>query len=174
MEISTSCVVALTWTLKDSLGETLDELTEPVEFLIGGNDLLPAIEAALQGHARGASLHLSLEPKDGFGDYNEQKVFLVPRTALPQGTEEGMLIEAATLPQALAQGAEPDDLLTLTELYPDHAVLDGNHPLAGILLRLSLKVVSVREAQSDELERGSAGTGFFRLQPMAPGNERLH
>jgi FKBP-type peptidyl-prolyl cis-trans isomerase SlyD len=54
MEISPQCVVALTWVLKDSLGETLDELAEPVEFLVGGHDLLPAIETALQGHAAGA------------------------------------------------------------------------------------------------------------------------
>jgi hypothetical protein len=33
MEITQQCVVALTWTLKDTLGEVLDELQEPVEFL---------------------------------------------------------------------------------------------------------------------------------------------
>ena len=40
MEITEQCVVALTWTLKDTLGEVLDELDEPVEFLVGGDDLL--------------------------------------------------------------------------------------------------------------------------------------
>ena len=71
-------------------------------------------------------------------------------------------------------GAEPDTLLTLTELYPEHAVLDGNHPLAGIALRLDLKVVAVREATEEEVESGTVGSGFFRLQPMAPGNDQLH
>lgn len=47
MEITPQCVVALTWTLKDSLGDTLDELEEPVEFLVGSDDLLPAISGAL-------------------------------------------------------------------------------------------------------------------------------
>ena len=51
MKITPQCVVALTWTLKDTLGEVLDELDEPVEFLLGGNDLLASIEEALQGHA---------------------------------------------------------------------------------------------------------------------------
>jgi FKBP-type peptidyl-prolyl cis-trans isomerase SlyD len=55
MEISQNCVVALTWVLKDTLGEELDVLDEPVEFLMGGKDLLPAIEEALQGHGVGAS-----------------------------------------------------------------------------------------------------------------------
>lgn len=49
MEITEQCVVALTWTLKDTLGEELDVLDEPVEFLVGGDDLLKRIEEALQG-----------------------------------------------------------------------------------------------------------------------------
>ena len=39
MEITQQCVVALTWTLKDTLGEELDVLDDPVEFLVGGEDL---------------------------------------------------------------------------------------------------------------------------------------
>lgn len=174
MEITPQCVVALTWTLRDSLGETLDELQEPVEFLVGTGDLLPAIDDALQGHAAGATLQLALEPEQAFGDYDETQVHLLSRQALPEGIEEGMLLEVGTLPAGSVPGAAPDALLTITEIYPEHVVLDGNHPLAGIALRLTLKVVAVREATLDEVGRGSAGTGFFRLQPMAPGNETRH
>ena len=56
-------------------------------------------------------------------------------------------------------------------------MLDGNHPLAGIAIRISLKVESVREATEEEIGRGTAGTGFFRIQPVhasAPGNDTLH
>jgi len=42
-------------------------------------------------------------------------------------------------------------------------VLDGNHPLAGIGLRLELKVEGVREATEDEVGQGTLGTGFFRI-----------
>ena len=174
MEIHTPCVVALTWKLKDSLGETLDELDEPVEFLVGGDDLLPAIDRALQGHESGAELHLNLEPEDAFGDYDENQVFLAPRAALPKEIEEGMILEAGSLAADIVDGAAPDALLTVTELYPEHGVLDGNHPLAGIALRLDLKVVAVREATEEEVENGSVGTGFFRLQPMAPGGSQVH
>ena len=44
MDITEQCVVALTWTLKDTLGEVLDVLDDPVEFLVGGDDLLPRIQ----------------------------------------------------------------------------------------------------------------------------------
>lgn len=173
MEIQSPCVVALTWTLKDSLNEVLDELTEPVEFLVGGDDLLPAIEAALQGHEAGARLQLNLEPEDAFGAYDEQLVLLAPRTLMPEGLEEGMLIEASALPAEVAaqNRAAADALLTVTDLYPEHVVLDGNHPLAGILLRLDLKVNAVRAASEEEQARRSAGTGFFRVQGQPPASD---
>jgi len=174
MEITSPCVVALTWTLKDSLGETLDELDEPVEFLVGGDDLLPAIEAALQGHEAGATLMLNLEPEDAFGDFDEQLIFLAPRQQLPEALEEGLLIEAGSLPAGIADGLAPDHVLTITEIYPEHVVLDGNHPLAGIALRLHLQVHAVRAATEEETARGTAGTGFFRIQPQAPGGTGLH
>ena len=174
MEITPQCVVALTWVLKDSLGDTLDELLEPVEFLVGSDDLLPAIGGALQGHEPGATLDLNLEPEDAFGDFDEQLVFLARREQLPPGIEEGMLLESASLPPSTVSGAPADALLTISEIYPEHVVLDANHPLSGISLRLHLKVVAVRAATEEELERGSVGTGFFRLQPMAPGSPHVH
>lgn len=160
--VSPQCVVALTWTLKDTLGEVLDELDEPVEFLVGGEDLLAKIEEALQGHEPGAKLDLHLEPEDAFGDYDETLVFLEPRTIFPTELAEGMTFEGPP-PGATSKDAPKDALYTVTEIYPEHVVLDANHPLAGIALRLHLKLESVREATEEEIGRGSAGTGFFKL-----------
>ena len=162
MEITTQCVVALTWTLKDTLGETLDELPEPVEFLVGGSDLLPKIEEALQGHAKGDRLDLHLEPEDAFGDYDEQLVFLEPRGVFPKELQEGMTYEGLP-PGATSKDAPPDVLFTVTEIYPEHVVLDANHPLAGMALRLQLKLEGVRDATDEEIGRGSAGPGFFKI-----------
>ncbi|MEP6789914.1 MAG: FKBP-type peptidyl-prolyl cis-trans isomerase [Ramlibacter sp.] len=172
MEINTQCVVALTWTLKDTLGEVLDELTDPVEFLLGGTDLLPKIEEALQGHEPGDRLDLHLEPEEAFGDYNEQLVFLEPRSLFPAELEEGLTFEG--LPKGGNAQAPRDVIYTVTEIYPEHVVLDGNHPLAGIAIRLALKVEDVREATEEEVGRGSTGSGFFKVQPQAPGGSLLH
>ena len=172
MEITRQCVVALTWTLKDTLGEVLDELKEPVEFLVGGADLLPRIEEALQGHEPGDRLDLHLEPEEAFADYNEQLVFLEPRDLFPAEIEEGMTFEG--LPAGCNPQAPSELLYTVTEVYPEHVVLDGNHPLAGIAIRLHLKVEAVREAAEEEIGRGSAGTGFFKMQHDVPGDGTLH
>ena len=174
MEITEQCVVALTWVLKDTLGEELDVLDDPVEFLVGGDDLLARIEQALQGHGVGIELSLHLEPEEAFGDYRDQFLFLEPRHLFPADIEEGMTFDGAALPQGINPDAPRDLLYTVAQLYPEHVVLDGNHPLAGIALRLQLKVHGVREATEEEIGRGSAGTGFFRIQPQAPGSDLLH
>ncbi len=174
MDISEQCVVGLTWTLKDTLGEVLDELDEPVEFLVGGDDLFPAIEQALQGHGPGARVQVHLEPEQAFGDFNDQLLFLEPRTLFPAELEEGMRFDGAALPAGVNPDIPKEAFYTVAEIYPDHIVLDGNHPLAGIALRLDLTVRSVREATEEEIGRGSAGTGFFKVQPLAPGNDQLH
>lgn len=174
MNITSTCVVQLTWVLKDSLGELLDELADPVDFLIGGHDLPPAVEAALQDHGPGDTLDLYLEPEKAFGGYDEQLVFLLPRSALPETVQAGLLIEARTLDSDALQGVADDQLLTITEIYPDHVVLDGNHPLAGMSLRLQLKVGEVRAASADEVRAGSAGPGFFRLQAAPAADHKTH
>jgi FKBP-type peptidyl-prolyl cis-trans isomerase SlyD len=177
MEISQHCVVALTWTLKDTLGEELDVLDEPVEFLIGGNDLLPPIEEALQGHVAGAKINLQIEPEQAFGDFNDQLIFFEPRNLFPKELEAGQLIEGSALPAGCNPVAPKNALYAVTDVYPEHVVLDGNHPLAGIAIRISITVESVREATQEEVERGSAGSGFFRIQPVhagAPGSNTLH
>lgn len=161
MKITDQCVAALTWTLKDTLGETLDTLDEPVEFLIGGDDLLAKIDAALQGKVAGDELKLHLEPEDAFGDYNDQLLFLEPRNLFPAEIEVGMAFEG--LPPGGNPAAPTDLLYFVSEIYPEHVVMDANHPLAGIAIRIQLTVHAVREATLDEIGKGSLGVGFFKL-----------
>lgn len=176
--ITAHTVVALTWTLKDTLNEVLDELDEPVEFLVGGTDLLPKIEEALQEHRVGETLDLHLEPEHAFGDFDEALIFLEPRALFPKALEEGMSLEGHALPAGCNPQAPRDVLYTVAQIYPEHVVLDGNHPLAGIALRLRLKIHAVRPATLEEVGAGSCGAGFFRVEiaqgtAPAPG-QHLH
>ena len=177
MEITPQCVVALTWTLKDTLGEELDVLDEPVEFLVGGKDLLPAIEEALQGYGAGARVQLQIEPEQAFGDFNDQLLFLEPRHLFPADLQAGLTMEGSALPAGCNPDAPRNTLYTVTDIYPDHVVLDGNHPLAGIAIRIAIQVESVREATEEEIGRGSCGTGFFQIEVAeveVPPDRTLH
>lgn len=173
MLISTPCVVSLTWTLADGQGQAIDELTEPMEFFYGGDDLLPKLEEALAGQGAGFETHLHLEPEHAFGDYDAQLVCFEDRSLFPGVLEEGMQFDG--LPEgAQTVGMPPDTIFTITELYPTHVVLDGNHPLAGIALQLHVKVVEVREATDEEREAGSVAESLLSVVSTVPGSSTLH
>jgi FKBP-type peptidyl-prolyl cis-trans isomerase SlyD len=172
MKITEQCVVALTWTLKDTLGETLDQLDEPIEFLVGADDLLAKLEEALLGKGAGERVLLQIEPEHAFGDYDDQRVYLEPRNLFPAELEEGMVFEG--LPPGCNPDAPPDALYFVSDIYPEHVVLDANHPLAGIALRLDLRVHAVRSATLDEVGRGTMGTGFFKLHLPTPFPDTGH
>ena len=174
MVISHPCVVSLTWTLKDTQGNLIDELKEPVEFFYGGDDLLAKVEEALDGQAPGYATTLHLEPEHAFGDYDSGLVFFEDRSIFPDAIEVGMQFDGPP-PGATTEGLPNDAIYTVTETYPNHVVLDGNHPLAGIALRIDLVVRDVREATEPEIEARSVGQPVFTVMNTAPpGGTSLH
>jgi FKBP-type peptidyl-prolyl cis-trans isomerase SlyD len=162
MNIEAPCVVSLTWTLMDAQNRPIDELVEPVEFFYGGQDLLATVEEALAGHAAGDELHLHLEPEQAFGDYRPELVCFEDRALFPAELEPGLAFEGLP-PGSRTPDMPADAIYVVTEVYPSHVVLDGNHPLAGLALRLHLKVLDVRRASADEVEAGSVGDAPMAL-----------
>jgi FKBP-type peptidyl-prolyl cis-trans isomerase SlyD len=174
MEIVAPCVVSLTWRLADAQGTEIDELSEPIEFFFGGDDLLAKVEEALEGQEAGFETTLHLEPEHAFGDYDPQLVFFESREIFPEGVvEPGMQFEGPP-PGAATVDMPEDAIYTVTEVYPDHVVLDGNHPLAGIALRLALVVRDVREASEAEIEAGSVGNPALSVLAAASPGPHLH
>lgn len=173
MIISSPCVVSLVWRLEDAQGQLIDELDSPMEFLLGGEDLLPKVEQALLGQSTGFEAHLHLEPEDAFGDYHAELVFFESRDIFPPEVSEGMQFEGP--PEGSKTPDMPAEAIyTVTEVYETHVVLDGNHPLAGLALNLSLKVVDVRAATEEEVAQGSVSDSPFSLLQAAPSDATLH
>jgi FKBP-type peptidyl-prolyl cis-trans isomerase SlyD len=172
MIIHKPCVVALTWQLSDAQGAAIDQLDEPVEFYFGGDDLLSKVEEALDGKEAGFEAHLHLEPEHAFGDYRSELVCFEARDIFPAELEPGMRFEGLP-PGAVTADMPSDTIYTVTEVYPSHVVLDGNHPLAGIALRLNLKVSDVREATPEEVEAGTVGAGALDLSLALPAPDRM-
>jgi len=173
MNITAPCVVSLVWRLEDAQGNLIDELKEPVEFFYGGDDLLAKVEESLADQEVGFEIMLHLEPEHAFGEYDPDLVFFEERSIFPEQVDPGMQFDG--LPEGATTEGMPDDAIyTVTEVYPTHVVLDGNHPLAGIALRLDLKVRDVREATDEEIEAGSVGQPVFSVMSAAPSGSQLH
>ena len=104
-------------------------------------------------------------------------LFLEPRGLFPAELEVGLLIEGSALPTGCNPAAPRHTLFTVTDIYPEHVVLDGNHPLAGIAIRLHMQIEDVRAATADELAQRSTGSHFFRIEPphvQGDGGSSLH
>jgi FKBP-type peptidyl-prolyl cis-trans isomerase SlyD len=89
---------------------------------------------------------LYLEPEDAFGDYDADLIAMIPVESLPEGAEVGMSFDG--VPGQAADG----NIYNLTDIAQGQAVLDGNHPLAGIALRYEVTVDAIREASDEEIE----------------------
>jgi FKBP-type peptidyl-prolyl cis-trans isomerase SlyD len=145
MRIADGMLVSLDVTMYDAQGEMLEHSDSPLQYLHGREDIFPRIEEALDGHATGDRLSLQLEPEDAFGDYDPELVMLTPTDQLGEEVAVGMRIEAT--------GPDGEDRcqFTITDIADGMAVLDGNHPLAGLALRFDIRVVDVRVATEQEL-----------------------
>jgi len=173
MLISNPCVVSLTWRLEDAQGQLIDELDSPVEFFFGGQDLFAKVEEVLEGLAMGDDVQIHLEPEHAFGDYNAELVFFESRDIFKDGVEPGMQFDGP--PEGSTTPDLPKEAIyTVTEVYDQHVVLDGNHPLAGIAIRLDIKVHGVRPATEREIEQGSAADAMVTVLHTAPTSKLLH
>jgi FKBP-type peptidyl-prolyl cis-trans isomerase SlyD len=148
--IKKNSVVSIQYSLKDDNASLLDSNSkaDPLSYIQGAGDLLPAVEAALEGKSPGDSVQLDLSPEDGYGVRDDSLVFVVSREKLDgmEDTSIGTRYRVNT--------RDGEKILTLTEMDDKRVTLDGNHPLAGKRLHFDISVVGVRECTPDELSHG--------------------
>ena len=110
---------------------------EPLVFVLGMNQVFPALEGALLGLKVGDSKKIVLRPEDAYGPivkeaFREVDVESVP----PQFRFEGAVLGV----QDPAGGVFP---IRVHEIKEKKVILDFNHPLAGRTLQFDVKVVDV-------------------------------
>jgi FKBP-type peptidyl-prolyl cis-trans isomerase SlyD len=151
VRITKNTVVSLDVELADIWGSAIERSDEPVQYLHGGyGNIFPAAEAALDGKSVKDRVEVRLEPEDAFGDYDEELLRVEERSRFPEALEVGMRFEGEP------GGADEGRFFTVTDIAEDKVVLDANHPLAGMALKLSCTVVGVRAATASEIQNGAA------------------
>ena len=134
--------MALRTELHDAQGVQLSAPSE-ISYLHGGyGGLLEALERALEGKGAGESVLVQLEPEQAFGDYDADLLRVEPAERFGEGIAAGMEVE------------HDDRLYIVTDVADGKVVLDGNHPLAGMALRFSLAILSIRRATAEEIAQG--------------------
>ncbi|WP_227429341.1 FKBP-type peptidyl-prolyl cis-trans isomerase [Psychrobacter sp. I-STPA6b] len=147
--ITKDTAVLFNYTLTDEDGNVLDQSQgEPLAYLHGHNNIIPGLEAQLEGKSAGEKLKAVVEPAQAYGEYQEQAVQEVPRENF-QGVEDiqpGMQFQSQAGGQVM--------LVTVKDVQDDVVIVDANHPLAGKTLTFDVEIVEVRAATEDELSHG--------------------
>lgn len=139
MTISKGKNVAITYTLTLDNGEVVDSSSdaEPLTFTFGMHQLIPGLEAALEGRSAGETFRVSVPPEEAYGPVSENAFIPVPKEHLPP---EALQIGA----QITAVGPQEQELQGIVvELTETTATVDFNDPLAGETLHFDVTVLSV-------------------------------
>lgn len=144
-------VIAFNYILKNAQGELLDasEPNQPLPFLEGRQQIIPALEEVIVKLAEGDKKNVSLAAKDAYGEFRQDMIMEVPK-------EELAHIKIDIGAHLQLQMQSQTRVVKVSKISDTHVTLDGNHPLAGVDLVFDVEVVLVREATAEELQHGHA------------------
>lgn len=137
--IQDGSTVSIEYTLKLTDGSTADSNVggEPLVYVQGEQQILPALEAQLLGMKADESREVTLTPEEGYGPVQPEGFQTVPLDIIPEDARH----EGARL---MGQGPQGEPIhAKVTEINEDSAVVDLNHPLAGETLHFAVRIVSI-------------------------------
>jgi len=150
--VATKKIVSIDYTLKNNEGKVLDtsDGREPLSYLHGHGNIIPGLEKALDGKAKGEEVSVTVEPTEAYGERDERMVQEIPKEQFAG------IPDLQVGQQVRGQTAEGTHVLTVVDIGDEAVTVDANHQLAGETLNFDVKVVDVRDATEDELEHGHA------------------
>jgi len=149
--IGKNSVVSMHYKLTDNEGTVIDssEGAEPLNYLHGAGNIIPGLENALTGKTEGATLQVTVEPVDGYGEVIPELLQTVD-VGVFQGVETvepGMSFEAQAADGAIQR-------IVVKEVDGQNVIIDANHPLAGVTLNFDVEVLTIRDATEEEIAHG--------------------
>jgi FKBP-type peptidyl-prolyl cis-trans isomerase SlyD len=146
-KIKPGSFVSLTYVISDTDGNILEQTDIPVGYVYGGDmELLGGMDRALRGKQVGDRVEFDVPPDQGFGPHDPDLTFTDDLENVPDefrflGAEVQMQNDRGEIKSFF-----------VTRIENGQLTLDGNHPLAGRNLRVSLEVKEVRKATAEDLQ----------------------
>lgn len=125
---------------------------QPFFFLFGAGNVLPALEDALLGKIAGDTFEVFIDFENGYGDYDETKKVVVPKTAFKEEGKKNkdILKVGNVIPMKDDHGNQLRGEVLKVDYKGVH--MDFNPPLAGMDLYFKGEVVGIRDAEPEEIE----------------------
>ena len=130
--------VRYTGTFDDGATFDSSEGHDPLEFEVGGGQVIPGFDKAVLGMKVGESKKVRIPEADAYGVHNPEMVI---ESDLGQ-FEEGLNPEVGQQFQTEMEDGQPV-ILTVVEVEGEKVVLDANHPMAGKDLNFEIELVEI-------------------------------
>ena len=111
---------------------------EPLQFTLGGRQVIPGFEEAVVGMEPGQSLTVTIEPLKAYGPYRQEMIQKVNRAEFPPDLNPQVGEEL--------QAHQPNGQVTIVrviEADETNVTLDANQPLAGKNLTFDIELVEI-------------------------------
>jgi len=161
MQVEVNKVVSVTYALEVNDGGTTPkvfvekaEADRPLTFLFGVGGMIPGFESALEGLRNGDLFDISIEPGDAYGESFDDDVVELSFSVFAGEVEKhpDLLSVGNIIPMNDGNGHQFEG--RVKDVGTDTVTMDFNHPLAGKTLHFKGKIISLREAGSEEMAHG--------------------
>lgn len=116
---------------------------EPLEFTIGGKQVIPGFENAIIGLEEGGETVVKIPPEEGYGEYDEKLRFVFDKSQFPKDLElkPGLMLNMNGENGKVA-------VFSVVDILGDEVILDGNHPLVDKTLVFDIELVEIIQTQA--------------------------
>jgi len=111
---------------------------EPLEFKVGGGQIIRGVESGVLGMEVGETRKFEVTPDKGYGPRHEELVVAVPVAEFP----DNITPEIGLKLQLKQEQGRPMEAV-ITDLSEDTVTLDANHPLAGQTLHFQVELLEI-------------------------------
>jgi peptidylprolyl isomerase len=111
---------------------------DPLEFTIGGCQVIPGFEEAVMGMRKGETKITRIAPDKAYGPHNEEMVVVFGRDQLPADLQP-------SIGQVLRFRRNDGYIIevTVVDMSDTNVTFDGNHPLAGKELIFEIQLMEI-------------------------------
>ena len=137
-----------TLTVEDQIIDSSKE-NGPIRFVQGGGEIISGLERQLEGLSLGTEQKITVSPKEGYGEFDEDSLVDIPRDEFP----ENIPLELGINLRMKNENGDPLQA-RIHEISEDIVKLNFNHVLAGKELQFDVTVIELRAATPEEIKHG--------------------
>ena len=115
---------------------------EPLQFTIGGGDMIPGFEQAVIGMTKNETKKVHISAEDAYGPYLEENIITLNWSQFPEGFEPQIGEQLQ-----MQNGYGQTFTVTVVNSSEEGVTIDANNPLAGIDLNFEITLVNIVSAE---------------------------